>query len=177
MDLIEAFYSLINYLIWFLPLKIPGIPDKHLFCNVVHLFQLFDGKSIENVYKYFVQVNNFFAEEHLLYIVRKLLENSVFQSTFLGAKYFLSIELQSIFLKKFFHQQLLGEPPGEYNLTSPVPLWGGKEFSSGKRIEEKREKRRRKKRKGKRGEKREGKEKGKGEKKSEKRGKGKKKLY
>jgi len=57
------------------------------------------------------RLNNFFAEENLLYIVRKLLENSVFQSTYLGAKYFLSIELQSIFLKKFFHQQLLGEPP------------------------------------------------------------------
>ena len=57
---------------------------------------------------------------------------------------------------------------GEYNLTSPPPSGGRKEFSSGKRIQEKRgEKRERKKRK----------EKGKEEKKSEKRGKGKKKPY
>ena len=56
---------------------------------------------------------------------------------------------------------------GEYNLTSPPPPRGGKKFSSGKKIQEKREKRRKKKkkkRKGKRGEKRERKEKGKGEK-------------
>ena len=65
----------------------------------------------------------FFAEENLLYIVRKLFENSVFQSTFLGAKYFLSIELQSIFLKKFFHQQLLGEPPCWVSLLTTTMLF------------------------------------------------------
>ena len=63
---------------------------------------------------------------------------------------------------------------GEYNLTFPPPLrGGGKEFSSGKRIQEKREKRKKKEEKEKGKEKRERKR-GKEGKKSEKRSKGKK---
>ena len=59
---------------------------------------------------------------------------------------------------------------GEYNLTFHPPSGGGEEFSSGKRIQEKREK----KEKRKKGRKKGKNEKGKGEKKSEKWGKGRK---
>ena len=68
---------------------------------------------------------------------------------------------------------------GEYNLTfPPSPSGGGKEFSSGKRIQTKKERKKRKKReKGKKGEKRERKKrKKKGKRKVKKGGKGRKTI-